>query len=1039
MAYVNKYSNIASALEEDAESSDTYFGSASPSASDIALNKKILKNAKTEDTAMSEEAKKRWYPTTTEANVDMATSPKKEEKSYIGNFLKALGSPLYAEVGAVESLLGKGTKKGLLENIKSNVEEQEGFGSLYRKMGMGKTASILLGLGTDIIGDPVNIISAGTASLLPRVIKGAVKGGAVGAAKGLATSIPGKMLEGTVKFGTKFAGEKGSTLAKTIAEKQLKNLDDYNKIIGHDPMEKLLDVYNNGSFASNVFDKTEEVIKKLPGGDTFLDTFIYRPVSTWRKNKLIIEAEKTSKAMADNILEEGSTSVTEAQSTLASKRIKTLDEFKKASMAAGKWDDDAEEGYQKVVKSFNETELRTRTAGARVMDSGVDAVLDTGNTGRVTSDKLADALSKEYYDQAAVLAMNDKIIEAGFTPEEISEALKVMRVGKEESKKTGWKVYDEINQKITDYKIKDVAVGQKMADTYNTLLGAFKTIKVGNPSSIVTAILSNPTMALMKGLDIFSSQYVKSVNVARKILGGTAEGKSYAQLLDSPVFATYIQRYPELFKAVTGFHPKFILNKTEIAEQLNRINNTDELKVLFKDYSEEQKKEMLEKMHKELRSVFSIAGKSDTLEPGYKLNKSPFASMLAGEESFGTSTFVAQELDITAYKKLVNLVGEKAAAGNPAYKMLNWYLTKPIEVFEQVDQTYKLANIIHLTQEGVTENEIMRMTKLGRYKPGKAIQSSLKKGEQFNWSSVPDDVKFIVGNKGQLLASRGDAEVFLDPVTKRYKFTPDKALEESSEIYMNYAAMPKAVKVLRSLPVLGSPFVAFQWAMLHKTGQTIVSNPELLNKIQFAIGEINGGRSPLERSALEKPYYQWYNKMGMVSLPFFQDNPLYLNLAPFLPYYSMNLFQPSERNYEKTLGGDMAKFIDATPFFKTPEGGILLDYFLMPMLMRESDATGQFNQTLFPTDATALEKAKIITMQAIESYTQNNIPAALGLVTPESALEWIPNYKWKKVGYAKEGKGLHGVQTKEERNSLVMRNILSAYTGINLYPLKLQY
>lgn len=39
----------------------------------------------------------------------------------------------------------------------------------------------------------------------------------------------------------------------------------------------------------------------------------------------------------------------------------------------------------------------------------------------------------------------------------------------------------------------------------------------------------------------------------------------------------------------------------------------------------------------------------------------------------------------------------------------------------------------------------------------------------------------------------------------------------------------------------------------------------------------------------------------MLKLPFFQENPLYLNVANMIPYYSMNMFMPNERKYQNTL------------------------------------------------------------------------------------------------------------------------------------------
>ena len=99
-----------------------------------------------------------------------------------------------------------------------------------------------------------------------------------------------------------------------------------------------------------------------------------------------------------------------------------------------------------------------------------------------------------------------------------------------------------------------------------------------------------------------------------------------------------------------------------------------------------------------------------------------------------------------------------------------------------------------------------------------------------------------------------------------YRFSGEAATGVSNEIYMNYAAMPGAVKVLRSLPFFGSPFASFGYSMLAKTGKTAMNNPAFFNKVNFVLKELSGGKSPLEKDALaNNKYYQWYNKEGMVS------------------------------------------------------------------------------------------------------------------------------------------------------------------------------
>jgi len=255
---------------------------------------------------------------------------------------------------------------------------------------------------------------------------------------------------------------------------------------------------------------------------------------------------------------------------------------------------------------------------------------------------------------------------------------------------------------------------------------------------------------------------------------------------------------------------------------------------------------------------------------------------------------------------------------------------------------------------------------------------------------------------------------------------------------MNYAAMPGAVKVLRSMPLFGMPFASFMYAMLTKTGQTALYNPSFFNKVQFMLNELNGGRSPIEKLALNQPYYQWMRENGMVSIPFFRDSPVYMNMSSFFPYMTMNIFEPSERRTEKTLGGTITKMIDSMPILKTPEGQVLMDYFIVPALLRDTNPTGIFDQPLYPADASAGTKAAYFARSMGETIFPSNL-AALGVVTPEAALPYMPSYKYRKLGYAAKGKSPLGLTTKESRVSATVRALIGAYSGVGLYPLKTQY
>ena len=189
-----------------------------------------------------------------------------------------------------------------------------------------------------------------------------------------------------------------------------------------------------------------------------------------------------------------------------------------------------------------------------------------------------------------------------------------------------------------------------------------------------------------------------------------------------------------------------------------------------------------------------------------------------------------------------------------------------------------------------------------------------------------------------------------------YRLTPEKATELTNLIHVNYAAMPAAVKVLRSLPIIGAPFFSFQYAMATKLGQTLLSNPAAINKVAFGMHEVAGSKTPLEKEALKTPYYQYLNNPGMLKLPFFQENPLYVNVASLIPYYNMNMFQPSNRKYDSTLGSQLTSVLDKLPLMKDPVGQTIFDYFIQPMILKDSNEVpqGQYGEPLYPQNTSAL-------------------------------------------------------------------------------------
>jgi hypothetical protein len=213
--------------------------------------------------------------------------------------------------------------------------------------------------------------------------------------------------------------------------------------------------------------------------------------------------------------------------------------------------------------------------------------------------------------------------------------------------------------------------------------------------------------------------------------------------------------------------------------------------------------------------------------------------------------------------------------------------------------------------------------------------------------------------------------------------------------------------------------------MAAKTGKTLINNPEALNKITFLRQEIGRGepQSPLEKAALGGPYYNYLNRFERMRLPFFQDFPLYLNIANWVPYLSLNIFQSPERKYEDTFSGNVAQVLDQIPILKTPEGQALFDYIIQPFVLNEAHPTGMFGQDLYPQEGTTGQKAKAIATNIASNYVPN----------------WTPviGFRANQLMNAFQGKNSQGVDSSQPASGLVLQ-WLGAMLGASVAPVNLQ-
>jgi hypothetical protein len=231
--------------------------------------------------------------------------------------------------------------------------------------------------------------------------------------------------------------------------------------------------------------------------------------------------------------------------------------------------------------------------------------------------------------------------------------------------------------------------------------------------------------------------------------------------------------------------------------------------------------------------------------------------------------------------------------------------------------------------------------------------------------------------------------------------------------------------------------------MAIKTSKTLINNPAIFNKIGFGINEMNAARSPQEKLAMEEKYNEYLKAPTVVKM-FGMWNT---NVKNLIPYYQLNMFNPSERSYKNTSQGKIMEIMDKFPIMQDPIGAVIKDYFIQPWILSGSNeiSQGMFGEPLFPSFD---EKGKKIdvglgtkALYGGRAIAESLVPGALGftgiLNTPldinPSIINAIPSYGFRNLANATQGRSSIGASTKEDAvrktlRSLFGRSGLPAYT-----------
>ena len=1016
----NQISNLQTSADKynsRLSSSPTAFGGENLATSgDISDQESLARINKEIQGLTDTKLKTQWYGT----DKMQKSSPTEGESKpgVIGSALDFLSRPLYGVVGAVKHTIGKGSGS-LQQDVADNmVRNKNTFSDVLKTSGVHGSIAAPLGFALDIAMDPVNWATVGTSALIPKIVAGGVKGiqTGEGIGRGLALATKAGVLEKAQTVGkyTPFF-RKSDTFGK-LGDKAINATNAWEDFSGINAInlatQKGLGV---GSYRIGLKEVINKVADAVPGGQGMLKHFVYDP-SDWVRQ-----------ARIKDTLQESLGAGVDLKGVINAKiKGEPIDRF----MASA------------------ESEMASKIASTPVKPSGAPLIIDMeGSIDNVTNKDIDLALSKinnvglgEKVTASAPSMVNNvddsiSIMENPSAYTSVDPIENAMRLASERVKgdpitldeisrivnsgaldETGVKWFDNMMGGIKNFSInidkksdKVISVGKTVMDNYDRAMGIFRAAKVGaSPTSWVNAVAGNMVMAHMANGDIgpeFIARLKQSYDMYRNKSGAAARldgllmeaGKAMGDenmirngILNNKTAAggtfgdiSFIHSHDNAEVLLKHAQDSGIVSSSAKADDIR-----DNLKIAMDELAEIRLKAGTEPV----RGLYSEAAKA-----GKEVTRADIGAVSTGMVSneMINSRVTAEMFDHIA----------KRAAENPsniAWKVLDFSLNKMPSGYEKIDQTFKMATFLRATVDGYTIDQIRKMRHIINITP-----EELSLG------------KYSKGLDGKSLGEN------------RYRLSSETALELANVMYLNYNAMPSAVRVLRNMPIIGSPFVSFMYGMTLKTGQTLAYNPSSFNKVNFAMNDFGGSKTPLEKQSLETPSYSYLKQQGMFRVPFFNDNPLYMNMASMIPYYSLNMFNPSQTNYGNSTREKLTQAVQSSPLLKDPAGSVIFDYLIQPLILGEAiRPQGQFGQPLYPVDATGLEKAGYATRTLGEAFVPN-ITSYAGLLTPEAAAQYIPSYRWRQLAMAKEGKNQMGISSKEDPTQRTARTLLNA-TGIPL-------
>jgi len=1038
-------------------STTAFANTVSPTRGDLGLADRYTSINKQIEDLKSKQIRSKWYG---------PSSVTEDSGSSDGVFmkgLKGLQRPLNVIAGTAQYALGDGTSPSYTESVNKAMESGLTFGNILEKKGMSKVGSIPLGFALDVMFDPVNWATVGTAALLPRIgfglakgtaEKGLLEGGLKAAARGAESSlakkaaftmnlVPKSIREAVPSY-AKAAEKVGARAAKTSAE--------YDSLIGTTAADRIgkgllgIDAIQSrkvGNFVNRMIEKIPET-RFTPSGAKIAEKMRYsvgRSVAMTNLQDDIVRAYKSEGLKyTKNPKKADFASFSDFYSRDATVMRDQTDKLVKNAIAQADGVPDETGKVAVYIRDRNTGELlpqfRDKIRIADNIDNAKEILLATkyqgdtrllteaykeiprGRTGWEWYDGVLDKLEKTTVDDLLHRRLAGPQAKEAIT----ADAEKLIK---------DWNFIEQAKNAIANPRA--FKPFEAFLKTHRLFTAIFKLAKVPmNVASHQIATLGNMTMAWMNGIPIWDPEYMKAVQQAALIVKGRAGTKALLDTFvsDSRMLLHMAENNPVRFRHTFGVDASEIIRKVDLAKQgeawkgFSGASASQIEKKLLEGFeaafkSVEQQKDIVKKAALDPNSEEAkfIALKYDELQKSAEFKFKTGSETLRDVEGVPRksdmgSGVLENELTAITDSNILDQMREitsqwaKDHPYNPLIRATNTLVNSMPRWYEQIDQTFKLATTDYLSRVGVSEANLKIIAR-----------------------NVPVDMtNDVIGT-----VERG-GETY-------YRLSALKASEVALDTFMDYSAMPDFVRVVRALPIVGAPFYSFPYAMALKSGKTAINNPALFNKVGFMMNEITGLRSPQEKAAMEEKYNQYLQSPTVMRL-FGKWNT---DVKNWVPYFTMNMFNPSERKYDDSFNGQMMKLADKFPIMQDPIGQTFKDFFIQPWLLSGSEIPqGQFGQPLYPTFN---EKGKRIkpslgtkAFYASRNLAETVVPGSLSLAGPllsglsPEAIEYIPSYGVRSTALAAQGRSSTGAMTKEDAVRKMLRS-LSSKVGVPLYTL----